>query len=153
MKKKTRLTMKKISASVIILIAAMVLAVSCEKAVEPLVPEIKLIAVWKAPLTIGDEAMNDFAGKNLILNQNHTASFSRLYFNNWKIEGDQLTLTNYYGEGPNRHLEVLRYTINSFTDTTLLLTGRYIAAIGDSVYMEGDLSGLYKRDKNQVPQQ
>lgn len=150
---KMRLTMKKIRASVIILVAAMMLAVSCQKAEEPLVPESKLIAVWKAPLTIGDASMNDFAGKNLILNHNHTASFSSLYFNNWKIEGDQLTLTNYFGEGPNRHLEVLHYTINSFTDTTLLLTGKYIAAIGDSVYMEGDLSGLYKKDKTQMPQQ
>lgn len=139
--------MKKISTSVILLVAAVILAVSCKKEVEPKVPESKLVGVWKAPFTMSDNAIGDFSGKYLIINENHTATFNILSFNSWKIEDDELILTNYHGEGPARHVEVLRYTINNFADTTMLLTGKYIYAVGDSVCLEGDLSGLFKRDR------
>ena len=131
--------------------AVAMLAVACEKVVEPVVPESKLVGAWKAPLSSSDEMMQDLGGKNLVINADHTASFAFLSFNNWKIEGDVLTLTNYHGEGVARHVEVLRYTINNYTDTSMLLDGRYVYAVGDSVYREGDFSGLYMRDKSYQP--
>ena len=140
--------MRKISTCVMMFVAVAMLAVACEKAEEPIVPEAKLVGAWTAPLSSTDEIMHDLGGKNLVINPNHTASFSYLSFKNWKIEGEVLTMTNYTGEGVNRHVEVLRYIINNYTDTSMLLTGRYIYAVGDSVYREGDFSGLYKRDKS-----
>ena len=139
--------MKKISTSVVFLVAAAILAVACSKPEEPKVPESKLVGVWKAPNNMGDETMDAFGGKNLTINANHTASFSYLEFDNWKIEGDQLTLTNLSGEGLYRRVEVLRYIIEDYHDTAMLLTGNYTLAVGDSVYLRGDLSGLYKRDR------
>ena len=55
-------------------------------------------------------------------------------------------------EGVDRHVEVLRYTINNFADTSMLLTGYYIYAVGDSIYQESDMSGLFKRDTTQAAQ-
>ena len=141
--------MKKIFTSVIILMTAAMMAVAYSKPEEPIVPESKLVGTWVVPFSIAGEEIGNFAGKKLIINEDHTATFSILSFNNWKIEGDQLTLTNMYGEGLNRHLEVLRYTIVSYVDTAMLLTGNYISTVGDSVYVQGDLSGLFTRDKEQ----
>ena len=145
--KKMKSSMKKISTSVVFLMAAAILAVACSKPEEPKVPENKLVGAWKAPLNMTDGTMNAFGGKPLTINANHTATFSYLAFDNWKIEGDQLILTNLSGEGLSRRIEVLRYTIENYVDTAMLLTGKYILAVGDSVYQQGDLSGLYKRDK------
>lgn len=144
--------MRKIFSSVMLLVAAVTMSVACSKTVDPIAPENKLVGVWKAPITSTSGLMDDLRGKNLIINANHTATFSFLSFNNWKIEGDMLTFTNYHAEGVDRHVEVLRYTINNFTDTSMLLTGYYIYAVGDSIYQESDMSGLFKRDTTQAAQ-
>ena len=145
--------MKKISNCVILFVAIAMLAVACEKTEDPIVPESKLVGVWQAPLVANGGMMDDFRGKNLIINENHTATFSVLSFNNWKIEGNVLTLANYYSEGTNRHIEVLRYTIEKYADTAMLLAGTYTYVVGDSVYLEEDMSGLFKRQKNTSAQQ
>ena len=135
------------------LVVAVVLAVACSKTEDPIVPESKLVGAWKAPTVANGGMMEDFRGKNLIINKNHTASFSVIYFNNWKLEGDVLTLTNYYTQGTNRHAEVLRYTIMNYSDSAMYLSGYYINVVGDSVVQEDDMSGIFTRDTTYtVPQ-
>ena len=121
--------MKKISLSVMMVVAAALMAVACSKE-EPKVAE----------------------SKNLIINANHTASFAVLQFKNWKIEGDVLTFTNVADQGVNREMEVLRYTIDNFTDSLMTLTGSYTYLVGDSIVIQGDMSGVYARQAEQ-PQQ
>lgn len=143
--------MKKISLSVMMVVAAALMAVACSKE-EPKVAESRLVGTWKAPLSVGAGSVEGVGGKNLIINANHTASFAVLQFKNWKIEGDVLTFTNVADQGVNREMEVLRYTINNFTDSLMTLTGSYTYLVGDSIVIQGDMSGVYARQAEQ-PQQ
>ena len=126
---------------------AAIMAVGCSKPEEPAVPEVKLVGVWKAPFVTCEGMMEDFAGKKLTINADHTGSFHYLSFANWKIEGDQLTFSNYFEQDARRHLELLRYTISNYADTAMLLTGKYMYIVGDSVYQEADMSGLFSRER------
>ena len=126
-------------------------AVGCSKE-EPKVAESKLVGTWTSPLNIGGGVVEGVGGKDLIIKEDHTATFNVLYFDYWKIEGDVLTFTTHIDHGITRELSVLKYTIDNFSDSTMLLTGTYTYAVGDSVYLTGDMSGLYKRKKETQPE-
>ena len=137
--------MKKIRTSVmLVMVAVAMMATACGKE-EPKVPESKLVGIWTAPLAAGGDAVHGVGGKDMVINADHTASFAVLFFNNWKIEGDVLTLTSYSDLAGVRKVGVLQYTIENISDSTMLLKGKYTYAVGDSVYMQGDMSGLYKK--------
>ena len=143
--------MKKIGISAMLIMTAALMTVACSKPEEPKVAESKLVGTWVAPLNVGGGTVEGVGGKELVINADHTAKFAVLSFNNWKIEGDVLTFTNYIEHEVDRELAVLRYTIDNFADTSMVLSGKYTYAVGDSIYLEGDMSGLYKRKVETPP--
>lgn len=137
--------MKKIQTSLmLVLFVAATMAAGCSKE-EPKVPESKLVGTWTAPLNAGGGTVQGVGGKDLEIKSDHTAHFAVLNFDRWKIEGDQLTFTSYVDHGTYREVSLLKYTIDDFSESTMTLTGKYIYTVGDSVYMEGDMSGVYKK--------
>lgn len=134
--------------------AAALLAVACTKVEDPKVAESDLVGAWKAPYSVGGSTLQGVGGKNLVINENHTATFATLAFNYWKIEDDELIFTYYADHGVDHEVDVLRYTIANFCDTVMTLVGTYTKTIGDSVYLVADMSGMYLRPKPQPdPQQ
>ncbi len=117
--------------------------VSCSEKEQP-VAESAVVGIWSFPLTAGQDVF-DLIGKKLVINDNHTALLAHVPFSNWKLDGYNLTMSN-YTPGSQR-LEMLQYTIDAITDSTLGLSGRYFIAVGDSILVETDMSGLYKRSK------
>ena len=120
-----------------VLLTAMV---SCGEKERP-VAESAVVGIWSFPLTAGQDVF-DLIGKKLIISADHTAMLAHVPFSNWKLDGYNLTMSN-YTPGSQR-LEMLQYTIDAITDSTLGLSGRYFIAVGDSILVETDMSGLYK---------
>lgn len=126
-------------------VAAMFFA-GCSKE-SPKVSESSLIGAWKAPLNVSEGLIHGLGGKNLVINPDYTAVFESLSFNHWRIEGDELTLTNYTEaeHGVDHVLDILHYTIVNYCDTMMTLVGTYTHTIGDSIYLTADMSGMYQR--------
>ena len=139
--------MKKHTLFTITLLTVMaVFVVSCSKEEEKKYPEESLYGFWEIPLAVECPGL---CFKTLTILPGHTAMLDTGQFNYWKLEGDVLTLTKDMERGYNRHeLGVMKVIIVDLTDTTMILVGNYIHAVNTTVDMEGDMSGLYKR---QIP--
>lgn len=136
--------MKRIFSGVVLFLAVAMLAASCSEE-EQVVADRNVVGAWKAPLSVGGGAVPGVGGKNLVINENHTASFANLSFNYWKIEGDELIFTHHVDHGVVREVDVLRYIIATYCDTVMTLVGTYTRTIGDSVYLRADMSGMYQK--------
>ena len=139
--------MKKIRTCVVLLfVAVAVMVAACTKE-DPKVPESKLVGTWQVPLAAGGDVIQGVGGKDLVICDDHTASLVNFVFDNWKIEGDVLTFSNLIDHGNVYEMEVLKYEIVEYLDTAMILNGSYTHLIGDSVYLQGDMSGLYRKKK------
>ena len=143
-------TMKKFFTSAIVAVAVVLMAAACSEE-EPRFDENSFVGAWKAPLSVGDGAIEGLGGKELVIKKDHTADFAILSFNYWKLEDDELIFTRYIDRGVTHEVDVLRYNIASLCDTVMVLVGTYMHTVGDSVYLVADMSGMYQR-KLQVPQ-
>ncbi len=143
--------MKKIITNVVLMLAVVAMSVACSKEESSRVSEENLIGIWKAPVNIGDGAVQGISGKKLIIYPNHKATFASLEFNHWKLEGDELTFTNYTDHGVDCEVDVLKYTIVQYADTVITLVGTYTQSYGDSLYLKADLSAMFQRQAPVIP--
>ena len=133
--------------SLLAIAAVCLLASACSKE-KPPIAEIRVIGSWVFPPNAGLGVFN-LTGKKLVINMEHTALMNDIFFRNWKMDGYDLIFTNFNSD--RQTIEQLHYTINTITDSTMDLTGRYSYIVGDSVHVVADLSGLYIKEKPQIP--